>query len=118
PRQLRHRETDRLVARAPVARLRAFQSLHPCRQRNRMRELPWTNRHDAADVSGFAADDGVVPDLPPWAGEVRPPAQRGFQYGLHREGPGEHRPEAGAGVQHSEVDELLDMSLLVLALSS
>ena len=51
-----------------------LQSQHSCAQRDRLFELPWASRQDAADLSGQHALHEVVFGLPQRAGKVHPPA--------------------------------------------
>src|SRR5262249_37641689 len=79
--------------------LRLFPPRHPCAEGGRLRQLPWAGRPDAADVEGGAADDGVVPRMPPPARAPPPAAPGGVQHGLEaRARPARAGPGTGPGL--------------------
>ncbi len=79
---LQERQAARVDPGPRPARLRLLQPRHPRPEGRRLRRVPRPGRPDAADVEGPAADDGVVPRVPP-PPRAAPPAQGGgLQHGL------------------------------------
>src|SRR5262249_10158154 len=113
PRELPHREIDRVDAGARPAGLRVLQPQHSRGQGRRMHHVPRSGRSDAADVAREITADGVVPRLPPPAGAIRSAARDGLPRRLRAAAePAGSRPPPSRGISNSEAYELFNVSPL------